>query len=52
MKSSKNLSLIIIPTYNEQKNINLIINKIKKSLSFNYDDLIIDDNSNDGLKKY
>ena len=51
MKSSKNLSLIIIPTYNEQKNINLIINKIKKSLSFNYDVLFIDDNSNDGTQE-
>ena len=51
MKSKKNLSLIIIPTYNEQKNIKLIINKIKKNLSFNYNVLFVDDNSNDGTKE-
>ena len=51
MKSKKNLSLIIIPTYNEQKNIKLIINKIKKNLSLNYNVLFVDDNSNDGTKE-
>ena len=51
MKSKKNSILIIIPTYNEQKNINLIINKIKRSLNFNYNVLFIDDNSNDGTQE-
>ena len=51
MKSKKNSALVIIPTYNEQKNINLIINKIKRSLTFNYNVLFIDDNSNDGTQE-
>ena len=51
MKSKKNLSLIIIPTYNEQKNINLIIDKIKRNISFNYNVLFIDDNSKDGTQE-
>ena len=51
MKSKKNFSLIIIPTYNERKNINLIINKIKKNISFNYNVLFIDDNSKDGTQE-
>ena len=51
MKSKKNFSLIVIPTYNEQKNIKLIINKIKKSLSFKYNVLFVDDNSNDGTQE-
>ena len=51
MKSKQNFSLIIIPTYNERKNINLIINKIKKNISFNYNVLFIDDNSKDGTQE-
>lgn len=51
MKIKKNLFLIIIPTYNENENINLIINKIKRNLSFNYNVLFIDDNSNDGTQE-
>ena len=51
MKSKKKSILIIIPTYNEQKNINLIINKINRSLIFNYNVLFIDDNSNDGTQE-
>ena len=51
MKSKKNSILIIIPTYNERININLIINKIKRSLPFNYNVLFIDDNSNDGTQE-
>jgi len=51
MKSKKNSILIIIPTYNERININLIINKIKRSLTFNYNILFIDDNSNDGTQE-
>tara|TARA_B100001057_G_C22799184_1_gene930850 strand:- start:563 stop:1282 length:720 start_codon:yes stop_codon:yes gene_type:complete len=52
MKLKKNSVLIIIPTYNEQKNINLIINKIKRSMAVNnYNVLFIDDNSNDGTQE-
>ncbi len=51
---------IIIPCYNEINTIDKIIEKIKKSLAnynyFNYEIIIIDDNSHDGtketLKKY
>ena len=51
MKSKKKSVLLIIPTYNEQKNVYLIINKIKRSLTFNYNVLFIDDNSNDGTQE-
>ena len=39
-------TLIIIPTLNETKNINNLINKIFSL--FNYNVLVIDDNSSDG----
>ena len=44
-----NKIIIIIPTYNEKKNIRFIVNKIKKKVK-NYDLLFIDDNSPDGTK--
>ena len=40
-------SLIIIPTYNESENIELIINKILQ-LDDSNDILVVDDNSPDG----
>ena len=40
---------IIIPTFNEKKNIPILINKIKKFLKKkNYEIIVVDDNSNDG----
>ena len=50
-KKNKKKYLLLIPTYNEKRNINYIINKIKDNLNFNYDLLFIDDNSSDGTKK-
>ena len=42
---------IIIPTYNEKKNLEHLINKIKKNLKkLIYEIIIVDDNSNDGSK--
>ncbi len=43
----KGNSLIIIPTYNESENIEVIINKILQ-LKDSYDILVVDDNSPDG----
>jgi len=43
----KDNSLIIIPTYNESENIELIINKILQ-LDDSNDILVVDDNSPDG----
>jgi dolichol-phosphate mannosyltransferase len=43
-------SLIIIPTYNESENIELIINKILQLDDLN-DILVVDDNSPDGTSK-
>ncbi len=40
--------LILIPTYNEKKNIKFIVNKINKNVKFKHKILFIDDNSNDG----
>ena len=46
-----NKILIILPTLNEAKNINILFNEIKKlEIRFNY--LFIDDNSSDGTRKY
>ena len=40
---------IIIPTYNEKKNILILINKITKyTKNFTYEIIVVDDNSNDG----
>ena len=40
---------IIIPTYNEKKNISILVNKIEKFLKEkNYEIIVVDDNSNDG----
>lgn len=43
--------LIIIPTYNEKKNIKIILKNIKKKFKLKYDLLFIDDNSNDGTQE-
>ena len=43
----KDNSLIIIPTYNEHENIEVIINKILQ-LNDSNDVLVVDDNSPDG----
>ena len=43
--------LILIPTYNEKKNINLILGKINKKFNQKHDILFVDDNSNDGTKE-
>ena len=45
-----NKSIIIIPTYNESENIELIINKIISNDDSN-DVLVVDDNSPDGTSK-
>ena len=50
-KINKKKYLILIPTYNEIKNIKYIVNKINKNLNLNYDILFIDDNSTDGTKQ-
>ena len=43
---------IIIPTFNEKKNIHLLIKKIKESLKKKiYEIIVIDDNSYDGSSK-
>ena len=41
---------IVTPTYNEEKNIELLCEKIKKELSkinYDYEHIVIDNNSND-----
>ena len=43
-------NIILIPTYNEFKNISIITNKIFKQ-KINLDILFIDDNSTDGTKE-
>ena len=43
-------NIILIPTYNEFKNISIITNKIFKQ-KINSDILFIDDNSTDGTKE-
>ena len=48
MRSKKSKYLIIIPTYNEKRNVSLIIEKINKRVKFKCDVLIVDDNSTDG----
>ena len=48
MRSKKSKYLIIIPTYNEKKNVSLIIEKINKRVKFKCDVLFVDDNSTDG----
>ena len=47
----KNKYLILIPTYNEKKNIDLILGKINKKFNQKHDILFVDDNSNDGTKE-
>ena len=43
---------IIIPIYNEKKNISLLVKKIKSCLNkMKYEILIVDDSSNDGSQK-
>ena len=40
---------IIIPTFNEKKNISILVDKIEKFLKEkNYEIIVVDDNSNDG----
>ena len=41
-------SLIIIPTYNEKRNISILVNKIFHVMKKDFDILFIDDNSPDG----
>ena len=48
---SKNKVTIIIPVFNEEKNINKIINKIKKFILFKKQIIVIDDCSTDGTRK-
>ena len=38
---------IILPSYNESKNLNLLIDKIFKLLKKNFEIIIVDDFSND-----
>tara|TARA_B100001094_G_scaffold284513_1_gene298055 strand:- start:47 stop:754 length:708 start_codon:yes stop_codon:yes gene_type:complete len=51
MRSKKSKYLIIIPTYNEKRNVSLIIEKINKRVKFKCDVLFVDDNSTDGTIK-
>lgn len=51
MRSKKSKYLIIIPTYNEKRNVSLIIEKINKRVKFKCDILFVDDNSTDGTIK-
>ena len=47
----KNKFSILIPTYNEKKNIEHLVSKIKLNLKkFVYEIIIVDDNSLDGTK--
>lgn len=48
MKVNLRNFIIIIPTYNERKNVKLILKKIKKKIKFRHNILFVDDNSNDG----
>jgi dolichol-phosphate mannosyltransferase len=48
MRSKKSHYLIIIPTYDEKRNVGLIIEKINKRVKFKCDILFVDDNSTDG----
>ena len=48
MRYKKSQYLIIIPTYNEKRNVSLIIEKINKRVKLKCDVLFIDDNSTDG----
>ena len=51
MKKNIKKFSIVIPTYNEKKNISLLIEKIKKYLKNHiYEIIVVDDNSNDGTK--
>ena len=51
MKKNIKKFSIVIPTYNEKKNISLLIEKIKKYLkNYFYEIIVVDDNSNDGTK--
>ena len=57
LKIKKKIISIIIPTYNEQKNISQIINQILKlDIPYEIEILIVDDNSDDGtpnlVRKY
>ena len=51
MKLNFRKFIIIIPTYNEKKNVYLILKKIKRYIKFKHDILFVDDNSNDGTIK-
>ena len=42
--------IIIIPTYNEKKNISILLSKLVRLYKSNFEILIIDDNSPDGTK--
>tara|TARA_B100000029_G_scaffold316119_1_gene308515 strand:+ start:81 stop:797 length:717 start_codon:yes stop_codon:yes gene_type:complete len=51
MKKKYNKFSVVIPTYNEEQNVSLLINKIDKYLkNFFYEIIVIDDNSQDGTK--
>ena len=43
--------LIVIPTYNEKKNVKTILKNIRKKCKFMYEILFVDDNSTDGTKE-
>jgi dolichol-phosphate mannosyltransferase len=51
MNAKINKDLIIIPTFNEENNVKILINRIKKNLKYNYDILFIDDNSSDNTRE-
>tara|TARA_Y100000590_G_scaffold54955_1_gene57463 strand:+ start:933 stop:1649 length:717 start_codon:yes stop_codon:yes gene_type:complete len=51
MNKKYNKFSVVIPTYNERHNVNLLISKIEKYLkNFFYEIIVIDDNSQDGTK--
>ena len=43
---------IIIPCYNEIATINEIINKIIKTISYDYEIIVVDDYSTDGTRGF
>ena len=42
---------ILIPVFNERKNIEILVDKISKFLKIFFEIIVIDDNSHDGTKE-
>ena len=50
-KRTNNLLSIVVPTYKEVKNIEILLSRIDNSLKIPYEIIIVDDNSPDGTGK-